>query len=172
MAQTQACSGETVAKLAARKRVGLMKCAPNTTHMPDESDRSFETARISETVEELAPDGAHVRPLLSLARGGMARFELQTDQISQAVMHRSVEEIWLVLSGRGKLWRRKDDRETVEPLEAGVCVSIPVATAFQFRCMGDAPLRIAAVTMPPWPGNDEAVQVAGNWNQPEVGGKP
>lgn len=125
---------------------------------------TFETTRISDEAEELAPDGSRVRPLISLASGGMAQFELEAGQISRAVMHRSVEEIWLVLSGRGQIWRQNAAKESIVELEAGVCVSIPVDTAFQFRCRGAKSLRIAAVTMPPWPGGDEAVQVAGKWN--------
>jgi mannose-6-phosphate isomerase-like protein (cupin superfamily) len=123
----------------------------------------IETARISDAVEELAPDGSRVRPLLSLVSGGMAQFELEAGKTSRAVMHRSVEEIWLVLSGRGRIWRRNDGKESIVELETGVCVSIPASTVFQFRCLGDESLRIAAVTMPPWPGDDEAVQVAGKW---------
>jgi mannose-6-phosphate isomerase-like protein (cupin superfamily) len=136
--------------------------SPGTTP-PDVAIPMFETTRISGVAEELAPDGSRVRPLLSLVSGGMAHFELTPGQVSKAVMHRSVEEIWLVLSGRGQIWRRHEGKESIVKLEAGVCVSIPVSTAFQFRCRGDEALRIAAVTMPPWPGADEAVQVAGKW---------
>ena len=124
----------------------------------------FETARISDVAEERAPDESRVRPLLALASGGMAQFELKPGQISKAVIHRNVEEIWLVLSGRGQIWRRNEGMESIVELEAGICVSLPVSTAFQFRCDGDESLRIAAVTMPPWPGGDEAIQVAGQWN--------
>ena len=141
-----------------------MERTSHATPSPDVSGRVFETIQTSEVDEELAPDGSRVRPLLSLVSGGMAHFELESGRISKAVMHRSVEEIWLVLSGRGEIWRRNDRKETIVVLEAGVCVSIPVRTAFQFRCIGDEPLRIAAVTMPPWPGGDEAVQVAGSWS--------
>lgn len=142
-----------------------MNRTSHTAPSPGISGRVFETAHISEAVEELAPDGSRVRPLLSLASGGMAQFELESGQVSKAVMHRSVEEIWLVLSGHGEIWRRKDSADSIVALEQGVCVSIPVSTEFQFRCHGDEPLRIAAVTMPPWPGGDEAVPVAGKWNQ-------
>ena len=140
-----------------------MESASHGTTPLDGVVRAFETTRISDVAEERAPDESSVRPLLSLPSGGMAQFELKTGQISKAVMHRSVEEIWLVLSGRGQIWRRNAGKESVVELEAGVCVSIPVRTAFQFRCHGDDPLRIAAVTMPPWPGGDEAVRVAGEW---------
>lgn len=141
-----------------------MESASHGTTSLDGEARVFETTRISDVAEERAPDESRVRPLLSLASGGMAQFELKAGQFSRAVMHRSVEEIWLVLSGLGQIWRRNAGKESVVELEAGVCVSIPVRTAFQFRCRGDEPLRIAAVTMPPWPGGDEAVQVAGKWN--------
>ncbi|MCW5752686.1 MAG: hypothetical protein KIT81_16245 [Alphaproteobacteria bacterium] len=56
----------------------------------------------------LAPDGSEVRVLLSLAGGSMAHFTLRPEQVSQAVAHRSVEEIWYVLGGRAEMWRRHE----------------------------------------------------------------
>jgi mannose-6-phosphate isomerase-like protein (cupin superfamily) len=147
----------------AERSYPMERRSPGTTSL-DVLAPTFETTRVSDAAEELAPDGSRVRPLISLAPGGMAQFELEAGQISKAVMHRSVEEIWLVLSGRGQIWRQNAAKESIVDLEAGVCVSIPVHTAFQFRCSGAKSLRIAAVTMPPWPGGDEAVQVAGKWN--------
>ena len=61
-----------------------------------------------------------------------------------------------MLGGRGEMWRRQGDRESVIPLEPGVCLTIPLGTHFQFRSLGPAPLAAVAVTMPPWPGPDEA----------------
>jgi mannose-6-phosphate isomerase-like protein (cupin superfamily) len=49
------------------------------------------------------------------------------------------------------------------PVEAGVCVTIPLGTHFQFRSQGDEPLVALAATMPPWPGDGEAVVVPGTW---------
>jgi len=34
---------------------------------------------------------------------------------------------------------------------------------FQFRCDGGEPLEAVAVTMPPWPGAEEAFVVSGIW---------
>ena len=93
----------------------------------------------------------------------MAHFRLEPGQTSIAVAHRSVEELWYVLEGRGEMWRRQEDREEVVALQAGSCASIPVGTAFQFRCLGDAPFSAVAVTMPPWPGDAEAYAVEGPW---------
>ena len=44
--------------------------------------------------------------------------------------------------------------------------SIPLGTDFQFRNPGPEPADLVIVTMPPWPGMDEAVRVADYWPQP------
>jgi len=110
-----------------------------------------------------APDGSDVRVLLALAGGSMAHFSLPPGQVSRAVRHRTVDEIWYVLAGRGRMWRRQGERESVIDLGPGLCLTIPLGTAFQFRAAGDAPLAVVAVTMPPWPGDDEAVPATGPW---------
>jgi mannose-6-phosphate isomerase-like protein (cupin superfamily) len=108
----------------------------------------------------LAPDGSQVRILLALAGGSMAHFRLPPGQVSGAVRHRTVEEIWYVLAGTGEMWR--SDSGTVG-LEAGTCLTIPLGVAFQFRALGDEALTAVAVTMPPWPGDDEAEPAEGVW---------
>jgi len=124
----------------------------------------FETKRLSALPDVVAPDGSDVRLLLRLAGGSMAHFELPPGRTSTAVTHRSVEEIWFFLSGRGEMWRKQlDMAEQIVPVEAGVCVTIPLGTYFQFRASGGEPLRAVGVTMPPWPGDDEAVVVQGRW---------
>jgi mannose-6-phosphate isomerase-like protein (cupin superfamily) len=124
---------------------------------------SFATTRRPAAPTAVAPDGSDVRVLLGLAGGGMAEFELAADQVSAAVTHRTVEEIWYVLRGRGEMWRRRDDREEIVALDAGVCLTIPLGTHFQFRAQGDGALTVLGVTMPPWPGADEAIVVSGPW---------
>lgn len=123
----------------------------------------FATMRRRRDRDVVAPDGSDVRVLLGLAGGGMAEFELAAGQVSTAVTHRTVEEIWYVLRGRGELWRRQDSHEEVVRLEPGVCLTIPLGTHFQFRALGDAPLAVLGITMPPWPGAGEAIVVAGPW---------
>ena len=84
---------------------------------------------------------------------------------SIAVRHRTVEELWFFLAGRGEMWRRgPDGEERIDEVEAGVCLDIPLGVTFQLRCLGDEPLRALGVTMPPWPGMDEAIVVGeGRW---------
>ncbi|HEU4352438.1 MAG TPA: cupin domain-containing protein [Burkholderiales bacterium] len=127
----------------------------------------FKTMQLSKTKATVAPDGCDVRVLLSLKRGGMAHFELAAGQTSTAVMHRTVEEIWFFLSGRGEMWRRQGAREEVVAVEPGVCLTIPLGTEFQFRSFGQEPLTAVGVTMPPWPSEGEAAIVEGKW-QPSV----
>ena len=128
---------------------------------------TFETKRLPVERTTIAPDGSDVRVLLRLDSGSMAHFELAAGQVSKAVMHRTVEEIWYFVSGRGQMWRRQNDRAAVVDVYPGVCLTVPCGTEFQFRSSGPEPLAAIGVTMPPWPGEDEAVIVSGEW-QPTV----
>jgi len=123
----------------------------------------FDTKRLAVDKDDVAPDGSDVRVLLGLEGGGMAHFELAPGMVSRAVTHRTVEEIWFFLSGRGAMWRKQGSREEVVPVEPGVCLTIPLGTHFQFRCFGSEPLSAIGITMPPWPGEDEATAVVGEW---------
>ena len=123
----------------------------------------FATKRLPVERDDVAPDLSDVRILLGLRGGGMAHFELAPGRTSKAVTHRTVEEIWLFLSGRGEMWRKQGAREEVVSVERGVCLTIPLGTHFQFRAFGDEPLAAVGVTMPPWPGAGEAYDVPGKW---------
>ena len=124
----------------------------------------FETKRISAQRDAVALDGSDVRVLLKLRGGSMAHFELGPGQTSKAVTHRTVEEIWFFLSGRGEMWRKQQGRpETIVQVESGICLTIPLGTHFQFRSFGEEPLSAVGITMPPWPGDDEVVIVQSKW---------
>jgi mannose-6-phosphate isomerase-like protein (cupin superfamily) len=83
---------------------------------------------------------------------------------ARAVMHRTADEIWYVVAGRGEMWRRQDAREETVQLEPGLCLTIPAGTHFQFRAAPTEPIAAIGVTLPPWPGDDEAVVVDGPWS--------
>ena len=124
---------------------------------------AFATMHLPRIANAVAPDGCDVRVLLSLSSAGMAHFELAAGKTASAVTHKTVEEIWFVVSGRGEMWRKQGDREETIPLEPGLCLTIPLGTHFQFRASGAAALAVVGVTMPPWPGEAEAVAVVGPW---------
>jgi mannose-6-phosphate isomerase-like protein (cupin superfamily) len=131
--------------------------------MPDEGVTHFETRALPVRRDAVAPDGSDVRLLLQLSGGSMAHFELAPGRTSTAVVHRSVEEIWFFLSGRGQMWRQLDGKSSIVDVSPRVSLTIPVGTHFQFRALGDEPLAAIGVTMPPWPGEGEAVVVEGPW---------
>lgn len=123
----------------------------------------FETRRLPDDPDAMAPDGSEVRILLALAGGSMAHFQLAPGLTSRAVTHRTVEEIWYVVAGRGQMWRKQGDQERLDDLFPGLSLTIPRGTRFQFRAQGGEPLAAVGVTMPPWPGADEAIVVEGAW---------
>jgi mannose-6-phosphate isomerase-like protein (cupin superfamily) len=123
----------------------------------------FQSMRLPANPSVVAPDGSDVRILLGLAMGGMAHFELGAGQVAQAVTHHSVEEIWFVVSGMGEMWRKQDAHEEVITLEPGVCLTIPLGTHFQFRASAKSHVAAIGITMPPWPGEGEAIKVPGPW---------
>ena len=99
----------------------------------------------------------------------MAHFTLAAGQTSLAVRHRTVSELWYVVSGRGQMWRRSATADTagtpeeVVELAPGVSLSIPVGVAFQFRATDEEELAAVGVTIPSWPGDDEAEAHDGPW---------
>ena len=127
----------------------------------------METKHLPADRDAVAPDGSDVRILLSVGGGSMAHFELAPGAVSHAVVHRTVDELWYFLSGRGEMWRKLGDDETTVAVAPDVCIAIHVGTQFQFRCHGDEPLAAVGVTMPPWPGDGEALPAEGPW-QPTV----
>jgi mannose-6-phosphate isomerase-like protein (cupin superfamily) len=123
----------------------------------------FETKQISDAPDAIAPDGSEVRVLCSLSRGGLAVFSLPPQAVSKAVAHHRVEEVWYVMSGHGRMWRKLGESEEIVELGPGVSLGIPTGTHFQFRCDGSEPLVVIGATMPPWPGETEAFRVEGIW---------
>lgn len=122
-----------------------------------------ETVRVSVDKDVLAPDNSEIRLLLGVTGGGMAHCTLPPGQVSLAGIHQTVEEIWYCLAGQGQIWRQNDEQAGEAELSAGICVTIPRHTRFQFRNTGTEPLQIIIVTMPPWPGEQEWIRVEDHW---------
>ena len=123
----------------------------------------MKTTRLPDEYTALAPDGSEIRELVAVKGGSMVHCTLPPGTVSLAVVHRTVEEVWFFLKGRGQVWRKNDERETVVDVEQGVSLAIELGSHFQFRNTGDRDLCFVIVTMPPWSGNDEAVRVQDYW---------
>lgn len=123
----------------------------------------FTTKKTPVIPDDVAPDKSEVRLLAQLESCGMAEFRLSAGKVSHAVEHRTVDEIWYVLSGTGEMWRSQEGREEITYLNPGVSLTIPVGTKFQFQADDEAPLRVVGVTIPRWPGDEEAQLTEGHW---------
>jgi mannose-6-phosphate isomerase-like protein (cupin superfamily) len=123
-----------------------------------------QTVALRTVPDYLAPDGSEIRVLPTVKGGGLCHCTLQKGRTSSPVVHRHVEEIWYVVSGEGEVWRKNAVGEAATVFVcAGVSPTIPPLTSFQFHNTGDSPLCILIVTMPPWPGAQEAERTAGVW---------
>ena len=115
-----------------------------------------------------APDGSEVRMLLTGEHGAtrcsVVEVSIGPGEASRPVRHRTVEEAWYVIEGNGEVWRCPPGLAVAEAppvaVSPGDALVIPTGWAFQFRALPDAGLRFICVTMPAWPGMDEAVEVA------------
>ena len=126
-------------------------------------NQELDYKRLAKDCDTLAPDGSEIRLLSATSRGSMVHCTLNPGEVSLPVAHKTVEEVWYFLEGTGQLWRKYGDEERVVDVAPGVSLSIPVGAHFQFKTTGDVPLRFLIVTMPPWPGEDEAYRVPGYW---------
>ena len=131
--------------------------------MTSRSDPPWQNRLVSEHYDVLAPDGSEIRLLVQVRGASMVHCTLPPGGITRAVRHRTVEEVWYFIGGRGQVWRKAAGREEITDVQPGLALSIPLGTDFQFRALGDEPLTFVITTIPPWPGPDEAVPVAGVW---------
>jgi mannose-6-phosphate isomerase-like protein (cupin superfamily) len=125
---------------------------------------------LGEAYDVLAPDTSEIRLLVGTTRGSLAHGTLQPGRVSLAITHHTVEEVWYVTAGRGQVWRKQGDHETVVDVEAGTALTIPTGVHFQFRADQAEPLCFVMCTMPPWPGEREAMRVPDHWPVTEPDG--
>ncbi len=127
--------------------------------------------RRSPAPEVIAPDGSEIRRLLDgrhqAAGASMVEVVLPAGQVSRPVYHRTVEELWYILEGRGQVWRCPPDADTdaaadantdaaagpapggahsgefapgfaPHPVQPGDALTIPTGWRFQFSADRDA----------------------------------
>lgn len=125
-----------------------------TTILPDQPDAK-------------SPAGADIRYLMHGKTGNMIHSTVPPYQVNRATVHATVSEFWYILEGHGEIWRDYGVENCVTALVPGTAIDIPVGTAFQYRNVSDTELKFICIAMPPWPGDSEAIYVAGIW-QPTV----
>jgi mannose-6-phosphate isomerase-like protein (cupin superfamily) len=123
---------------------------------------SLPLGRAGRAPDTLAPDGSEIRLLATTREGArtasLCEVRIPPGAVSRPVRHRSVEEIWHVTRGRGRVWRCPDGAEAV-PVDVGPgdTLVVPPGVRFQFAAAADAELTFLCYTCPAWPGPDEAV---------------
>jgi mannose-6-phosphate isomerase-like protein (cupin superfamily) len=113
--------------------------------------------------DAIAPDGSEIHHLVGDAeRASLVEVRLAAGLISRPVRHRTVEEIWYVTEGRGRVWRSAPDDADGKTVEVGPgdAIRIPTGWAFQFAAAPETELRFICFTSPPWPGPEEVYPVS------------
>jgi mannose-6-phosphate isomerase-like protein (cupin superfamily) len=123
----------------------------------------FETKQQLPTESKTAPAGSKLISLLKTERGGLSYVTFPPNKVGRAHMNNTVEEIWFFIQGIGEFWRKHGDNEQTVTFGQNTCLTIPPRTHFQYRNLGDEPLVMLIVTMPPFPGDQESVDVKGKW---------
>ena len=110
--------------------------------------------------DDTAPDGSLIFLQGDEPAGGVAGCVLPAGTASVPVRHATVEELWYVLGGSGQLSRRDGTLPPeVVDLVPGTCVDIARGLTFQFRAAEHELLHVLLLTMPRWPGPQEATPV-------------
>ena len=130
----------------------------------------MQTRAFPSTPDGRSPAGAEIRHLMEGETGNMIHSTVPPGQVNRATRHATVSEFWHVLSGEGRIWRRDGTGEETVALRNGVSIDIPVGTAFQYRCDGVDPLEFLCISMPGWPGDQEATFIEGPWEPTAPGG--
>jgi mannose-6-phosphate isomerase-like protein (cupin superfamily) len=144
----------------------------------------LETGDLPEKYDDLAPDTSEIRVLAYmkdgemhlppedhevrvplLKKGGLlVHCTLLPNNTSLAHYHKTIQEVWYFVQGKGQVWRKQGDVEQIVDVEPGTTLTIPTKAHFQFRNTShDESLCFLVVTIPSWPGPQEAVRVAGAW---------
>lgn len=123
----------------------------------------MQTRSFPATPDDRSPAGAEIRHLIDGETGSMIHSTVPPGQVNRATVHATVSELWHILSGEGRIWRRDATGDETTVLRSGVSIDIPVGTAFQYRCDGVDPLQFLCISMPRWPGASEATVIEGPW---------
>lgn len=130
--------------------------------------------RASQKPDTIAPDGSQIRVLAGAAHGAtrasLCEVRLAPGAVSRPMYHRTVEEIWHVIEGRGQVWRCPPGAEAdAVEVRPGDTLVIPIGWDFQFRAAPEIELRFLCYTSPPWPGPEEAQRAdSGRLGEPTV----
>lgn len=116
----------------------------------------------SEGPDATAPDGAEIRVLIDRPQGAtrlsLAEALVKPGERTACVSHRTIEEIWFIVRGRGVFHRQSPDGSEAQAAEVapGDALLIPMGYRFWVENTGPSDLVFLCCDTPPWPGEGEA----------------
>lgn len=129
---------------------------------------TFVTVRAKAVMNYQAPDKSEIRLLTEVKGSSTALVTLKPGGVSEAKVHKTVDEQWYFTQGIGQAWRKEGDYTEVVDVSPGLAITIPWGVHFQFRNTGWEPLSFICVDSPKWPAHGEtakteATPVDGYW---------
>ncbi len=132
-------------------------------------DMKFQTKQVDYPKKEKVK-GFFVLNICKVNNASLSLCQLEQGKTTVAQRHRTVEEIWFFISGKGEIWLKQEQiekskevsKEETKIVKKNTCITIPANTHFQLRNTSDEPLIIVVTTAPPWPGKQENLKVEGN----------
>lgn len=70
----------------------------------------YQTKKLKSEPDDIAPDGSKIFLLNSMKGGNMCLCELPAGETTQALHHKTAEEIWFFLSGEGEICRKMGNK--------------------------------------------------------------
>lgn len=124
----------------------------------------FDIKQVSKEKPFISDDGSVIRNLTPMGNVQSVHCSLPKGGVIQASRHKTVEQIWYVISGEGEMWLKdQDGLETESKLAPGTAITVPLGYAFQFRNTGKKDLEIFIVNTTPWSGDGELIPVENHW---------
>ena len=129
----------------------------------------FETTDLASMASFLSDDGSEIRSLPTVNGVETVHCRLPQGGVIHASRHKTVAQLWYVLSGNGDLWLEgSDGKESIISLKNGVSVTVPLGYKFQFRNTGTQNLDILIVNTTKWSGPGELIPVKNRWRLPKT----
>lgn len=129
----------------------------------DDRKRNLNSIKLPKEFDTTSPAGANVRLLAGNETGGMIHSTVPPFQTNRAVVHSTVNELWYVLEGHGEIWRKNGNESSITTLTPGVSIELRKSTKFQYRNVSNSDLKFVCITIPAWPGEEEATYIEGIW---------
>lgn len=111
-------------------------------------NQNWTTQKLPTEADRLSPSNAsEIRLLPSFPEGEIVHATAFAGQPSQPARIEGFGEMFYILEGEGELWRATGELESVTPLAARGCVTIPPGIDYQYRAAG-GPMKFLVATAP------------------------